>query len=315
MKIMWLLVRLLVVLMAVVLTFQTYDDYRTEPIISNLKAMLNKSVALPSGTLCLPLYLGELNEYNESDISYDRALSAFFQNGTVTKEIVLNYGQSWTNEFRHVVHYYLIGVSKYEYLENIAVQEMDKDSDLFSAKRTLEKKMRELNISTDEVRQKFGNETAAFYSLLVKEDGFDPDQYSNYRKIGVGRTKFVGGEQICYEIHFDLISLNRYDYIALSLSEHSLPNPITVGDARGWIIIDLLGRTHVDSELVGMTDYIYPMNFNCSVQLIVQSATLYQVLPVVNDEVQCSTAETADECQQNCRTQLIQASVRTSIIN
>uniref|UniRef100_A0A914UU74 Uncharacterized protein n=1 Tax=Plectus sambesii TaxID=2011161 RepID=A0A914UU74_9BILA len=197
-------------------------------------------------------------------------------------------------------------MSKFDYLEGNLMQETDNDSDLFLAMKTLQKYLRKLNVSVDELRQKFGNETAIFYSLIVREYGINPEVYSMYRPIEIGRTTFIGRKQICYEILFDLTPLHSYNQIAIFFSEQSLPNPIELGSKRNWAILDLLGRAHVDTELIGMVDMIYPAVFGDSTELEIEAAVQYQVLSKAKDALKCSTYETVDQCQAICRAKAIQ---------
>lgn len=301
-------------LLAGVLVYQTYEDYSKQPIISNLRVAFNKSVSLPNGTLCLPLYLGELNDDQESDISFSKELDAFFQEEEgITKEAVLNYRLNWTNSFRHVVHSYLIEISKYEYTEDNRLPNMGEENELLLARRMLETKLLELNISIDELRQKFGNETATLYSLVVKEFGIDPLIYEKYRLIDLGRTTFIGEEQICYQLHFNLIPLNRHNDITIYVYEGMLPNPKYLRGRRDWILIDLLGRTHVDTRLIGMTDSTYAAVFGQFTTLQVDFATLYQALPALDQLPRCSTEIPIDECREHCRTRAIQVIIYIAI--
>ena len=305
-KIIKLIVIFLILLQTALCAFQISSDYLRRPIVSDLYNVFT-FYTLPKTTLCLPLYLGELDNSTSDELSKlsnttnANYIAQYFNQFNTTKEIFLDQRQSWTNIMCNVVHAYLGCLSQCETMTtntfcqcNISC--MLKNGDLIEAVNILEIQLKARNVSVDELRQKFGTEVVPLYSLSITQDG------SPSNVIPVNQTKFVSHTQICYQMEFDLFPLNTSSYINIYANEQSLPNVNLneIGVYRDPMIADFLNRLYVVDiwstikDSAAVADSVATGVFGENTWAYIEVFALYRALPKINEEVRCSVEQTID---------------------
>ncbi len=201
--------------------------------VTKVNVVRNESLELPTSTICLPLEFGEL-DYNYSPNKqnmYYQSLIKFLNEQKITKDYLMPADGDWDNSVQNVVHAYLIEVSGCEYGNHCNCSFVN-DNGLSRAMDILETIMLRLNISIDELRQRFGVQVAALYSLQIGR--YDLKVLDKI--INVSRTTLIDGSQICYGIQFNLYPLKASSFFGIIFSEHSLPSPHKYGENRNYSI-------------------------------------------------------------------------------
>ena len=286
--------------------------YKSEPTLSTSEIMLNKTITLPNAILCLPLYPGELYEYqleyhpwNESQypnsdevIINDTALiNNYFNQTFVSRDYFLNESMPWELTILHVMHGYLAVMAL---CESSAYREVDnencsnRDNNWLNpinstlARQSLEMNLRKLNVTIDEARQKFGKEVAQLYSI---------------ENVTLSRTVFVDDRKICYELDLGVFSQNIF--VQISPNASTLPNTYNTAAPffRGPMTIDFRKRYWLDSNYFGGIERPwYGQESECNLEI----ESIIRTLPTVNGVTRCSTNFSFDDCVATCRIKLIQ---------
>lgn len=291
-----LLIRILLGFFALIIGGLALKEYQSQDTITAVNIEKNGSMALPAGTICLPLYFGELDELpHRTKIKY--SLNEFSSNRNLTIDNFLPDYTRWHNIVRNVVHAYLIQILNcaYGYRCNSS---LIIDKDLALAMDTLEAILLKLNISTDELRQRFGVEVAVLYSLNVSVHHLD----SGNEDIDFSRTTFIDENQICYETQFNLYPFRISDYIKIRALERSLPSPQSSGLNRDIIKVYFAKRFF---KFDHASELLIPSYFG-SLTLYKIDLVEYRILPQINNgEVRCNE-QPLEECETVCRINFIQ---------
>lgn len=310
-KIIQLIFLFLILLGTAIFSFNICSDYLQQPIVSDLNNVFTFNT-LPNSTLCLPLYLGELDNSNSNwtkSSNNTNNIAEYASQFNTTKETFLDQRTKWTNFMCNVVHAYLGCLSQCETMTKNTFCQCDiscmlKDDDLIQAINILELQLKALSVSVDELRQKFGTEVASLYSITVTQNG----RPSNV--IPVNQTKFVSHTQICYQMEFELFPLYTTSYININANEQSLPNvnPNKTGSYRDLMTVDFLNRLYVIyqfssiEETTAVVDSIATGVFGgANTWAYIEVFAVYRAFPKIGEEVRCSLDQTIDECQTTCR--------------
>ncbi len=304
--------------------FLQFINGETSSIVTTVFA---KNISLPNSTICLKMLLGELykiplDEANLSETYYQDFVAKHIEEKGFFKE---NLTQSnWSRTLLQLTHYYLACITAFEFFEKdkIACFPFKNDTDFFEAWNTFAGQLPINNLTTDELRQKFGKEMAVAYSLSVTKQSA---LYERALNVDFNLTTYVDLNQVCYRMRFDQHPLQRgindafviqttpplsnwsYDYVReLDLNYY-------------YINVDLSGRAvcqyieaNIDSSIL-----VSQVQFNMHhvvIPIIINS--IFQVLPHVNGTVRCSESQSIDSCKAECRANYIREMCNcTSTVN
>ena len=224
-------IRVLLGFFTAMIILMAIKEYQSGPTITTANVEQLESMTLPTTTICLPLNFGELNNISKEQ-KRNYSLDEYLQKQNMTKDDFVPENKRWDNTVRNVVHAFLIDISYCETLYYYYCNEaFASDKDLVTAMDTLQMIISKLNISIDELRQKFGKEVAALYSLNISLYDFK----ELIEDVNSSRTDFIADGIICYDIQFNLYPLKFTSYFTIDISEHSLPNPFDFGVDRSAI--------------------------------------------------------------------------------
>src|SRR3984957_14597896 len=94
-------------LMIILLAIKEYQSGRT---ITTANVEQNESMTLPTTTICLPLWFGDLN-YISKEQKRNYSLDEYLQKQNMTKDYFVPKNKRWDNTVRNVVHAFLTDIS------------------------------------------------------------------------------------------------------------------------------------------------------------------------------------------------------------
>lgn len=287
-------------LISIVIGGLALSEYRDQPTVTKLNVKYNKSVTLPAATVCLPLLYGELNKLNssaETKNAFTSDLVEFLSMPSLRKSDIMPKDNRWTNSMRNIAHAYLIDLSNCEAgLQTKCNVKNNMDKDLISSYNMLEKIMSQLNISVDELRQGFGDEVASLYSFSLSVYEFSRQE----EIVKIGRTKFIGDEQICYDIPFNHYPLGVTSKFKILVDERALPNPnYTI--SRRMAHITFTDQLFIDSSNNDCIDALIGQINGIPIEI-----TKYRILSNVNGGKQRCGEQSMEQCEATCRMKFIQ---------
>ncbi len=229
-------------------SIRIFEEFRKQPISSSLVIMANNSMKLPNATLCLPLYIGELDgtqrlrnetfgNITSAEVHYEN-LTDYFEQESLSKADFLN--EIWPNSLLHVVHTYLALLSFCETFDGNSIivcsdDELNTESNpeippwgidyLAPSRKLLETNLRALNVSVSVLRQSFGSKVAYYFALWA--ENYVDMYYDDNRTIFTPVALFVGKQQICNELGIDSFSFTFDNKIIIYANKHSLPWVVT----------------------------------------------------------------------------------------
>jgi hypothetical protein len=292
---------------------------------ASVTAVFAKNISLPSTTLYLPilwaeLYYSQLTS-NLSESHYSDYLSNGIQSGVFLKANLLH--NNWTNTLLYIANDYLACMTTFEFLlndptpcyENLSILTTDE----FEAWNAFAEQLQINNVSTDELRQKYGREIAAAFSLRVTQQSILGTRAIDFDSI---KTTFVDnhGIFICYRLPLNLHPLQRGIRDAFVIE--STP-PLTnfssdyVGlDIVSHVLIDFSGRTFTtmadtkQSNLVTYSTFLQPHTF-----VPISMDNTFQASPEVNRSVRCSLNQSVDACMAECKANYIRRECNCTTTN
>jgi hypothetical protein len=226
--------------------------------------MAPNSMSLPNATVCLPLFIGELDgtprSRNEtfgnitSAEEHHENLIDYFNQESLSKKIFLH--TNWSNSLLHLVHTYLALLSFCETYDGNRIivcsdDELQTHSNpeippwgidsLASSRKLLETNLRALKVSVSELRQSFGLQVADYFSFralsMLDSDynntstklifmRLDSDYNNNITSL-IFMPLFVGKQQICYELGIDSFLFTFKSTIIIYADKETLPWVVT----------------------------------------------------------------------------------------
>ncbi len=311
------------------LTLQMGSDfirqYRFDRTVPNIKLMFRQNISLPKSTICLGLNFGELDRWKEknhtSKIYHQKNITTYFQNANLTKEKILG-PDIWPNVLLNVVHAYLEFMTDNE--ANTAVNMVDRTDngtfsflsstrstdDLYLAILQLEENMQKFNLTSNELRQKFGGEVNRYFSLQANQINTMANLTVMEQEIPINFTTSISNWGICYQASFDKYPFydGQRQLIKITTANISktLPNLETANNIRIFEVDFTDGnRTGLEWTLnidEGVFTYINLPMFNT-----IRVDAVYHSLPmVVNGRASCSETISQEGCIAKCRVNLIQ---------
>jgi hypothetical protein len=286
-----------------------------------------KNISLPNSTICLPLIYSELYKVpmDEADLSetyYREFVAKNIQQKEFWKENLLQ--STWSRTLLQIAHNYLACMTAFEFFEesNISCSENATDDDFFDAWNTFSNQLQINDVTTDELRQKFGREMAVAYSLSVTKQSA---LYGSALNVDFNLTTYVDLLRICYRMRFDQHPLQRG--ISDAFVIETTP-PLTNGSydyikSRGLdygdINVDLSGRAVCELIEAKLDNFIFVSEISFSmyhvvIPIIINS--MFQVLPHMNGKIRCSESQSIDSCKAECRANYIREMCNcTSTVN
>lgn len=295
-----ILLRILLGFFALMMTGLALKEYQSERTMTTVQVEYKESMKLPAATVCLPLNFGELSKClsNKTNKYYTSALTEYSKAQNLTKNKFLPNDGVWDDSVRNVVHAYLIDLSLYEVgCDSECSPVSAGDEDLASAESILEKLMSTLNISIDELRQKFGEEVAELYSVRISLHHF----IEFIGQIKDMRLNYIDKVRICFEADFNNYPLKMASYFGISVSEKALPCASTHGFNRGFIAV------YFENIITsGFKDKFHINPYFDAVVYYTMELTQYRMLPEMNDVRVCISDQLLEECEAACRIKFIQ---------
>jgi hypothetical protein len=311
------------------LTLQMSSDfihqYRTDKTVPNMNLMFRQNISLPKSTICLALNFGELETSKEkndaSKTYYQKNMEAYFQNASLSKEKILG-REIWPNALLNVVHAHLYFMTTNEANTNQGMTDrIDSDTfsflsspkntdDLYLAILLLEENMHTFNLTSNELRQKFGGEVNRYFSLQANQTTTMTNLTEMEQEIPIEYTTSVSSWGICYQLSFDKYPFyyGQRQEIRITTANISktLPNSEIINDFRTF---------EVDFTDGNKTGLEWTINIDEGVSTQVSNAifneirvdAVYRSLPIVaNGRARCSETISQEGCIAKCRVHLIQ---------
>ncbi len=279
----------------------TMSEYFALPVVINSYVDYSQSRILPNSTICLPLDYGELDESRSLEKQPKRLVTAleYLHKQNWSKNDFITKDRRWNNAVRNAVHAYLIDLSNCEAgIHAKCNQNYTNDDDLNIALNILEKMISKLNITVDELRQGFGYEVAEYYAFYIALYEFGA--YISY-VIDIIHTKFIGVNQICYEMPFSLRPISITNNFHIGLVQHNLPNRKNVGINGKMITIAFVDRLFND---ISNADIFYQVSFGQEVIMPLELIR-YNRISKMNDDTQRCGEQTIYQCEATCRIKFI----------
>jgi hypothetical protein len=314
------------------LTLQMGSDfihkYRTDPTVPNMNLMLGQKISLPKSTICLDLDFGELDSLTENNHAsktyYQKNLETYFQNTSLSKEKILD-PDKWPNVLLNVVHAYLEFMTDNE--ANTAFNMTDRpdgtgissllpsrrnSDDLYLAILLLEEKMQKFNLTSNELRQKFGGEVNKFYfSLQAIQTNIRANSSMMEQEIPINFTTSVSYYGICYQVSFDRHPFydgqNQMIKITTADIWKTLPNSQSINQNRTFAV-DFTDGNKTGLELTLHIDEGVSTVAEFPTLNSIRVDSVYRSLPIVvnGGSARCSDTISQEGCIAKCRVHLIQ---------
>jgi hypothetical protein len=187
--------------------------------------------------------------------------------------------------------------------------------DLFEAWNDFAEQLQINNVTTDELRQKYGREIAAAFSLSVTQQSVLGTRVIDFDSIKTtyvdnGAKTFDNWHKICYRLPFDQHPLQRgikdsfvieatppltnlsTDYVQLLLRQ-------------AGITVDLSGRAVTMNNLNVPNLVVNSLFLNSHAFIPITMDVVFQASPEVNRTVRCSVNQSVDACIAECRANYI----------
>jgi hypothetical protein len=288
-------------------------DYKNDKLTGNVQFLNNNSIFLPSPTVCLPIFLLNTSYDNEGTENTENLVQKYFQNST---ETLLN--STWNFAFLGIVQMY---ISKYDNFEMPDPDEIISPNNitgkLFEIFTTMDVNMNLLNITMEQLIQKFGNEIRKQFAIEIS---FQNNTLVNGLIYELG-TIFVSESKICYKIDTDFIefkstadSVKIYIDGSIIFQEYQvLPNtngayfvPIygKVISSFGMVTIDLEGRNVVTNRS-NILDGTIRLGFGETNIASLEILSVIKGLPTIGGIEKCAEKQTEYDCQDYCLSEAI----------
>lgn len=312
-KFFWTVIIVLFGFLTIKTALELIQQYEADPTTTQLNVLFNKTFALPTMTICLPIGEEELDvrqrlDDNETYLTYQEELSDYFNQENMSKSVFLETAwwtlesESLTSTLLHIVFMYLqtlTGAERVTALETVdfaryPIAESTREIDEWDAALLLEGEMEKLNISIPELRKKFGIELLSYYRLSIQQYALisgqmNPGGLDNYLE-----ASYVSQYQVCYRLSSGYQPFrSTIEYIDISVYRSGLPNGQDYR-AKNPIFLDLSGSDSVRSarQSEGVIKLKFNTNHYCSIGI----AAVYRALEVVSGERRCSATTTESEC-------------------
>lgn len=214
----------------------------------NKQLLTASSCLFQNASVCLPLQVWMLDSVSSklgnrtSQFHYSNLIN-YFHSKNWTREQFLN--DAWGISVRQVIHTYLAIMSLCETLTcgtvfGFCTSGLKIDCDILNnqppwgtsllqghpeylgpARIYLEKKLKEMDISIEELRQKFGSFVASLLSFRVYHTHTFLNNTYSFKNVEITRTQYVGNDYVCYEVELESYSLtidSRFDFVAITPS-------------------------------------------------------------------------------------------------
>lgn len=280
---------------------------------TTVTTVFTKNISLLQSTLCIPIISSQLynisrSEANRSESFYSDFVAFGAESGMFLKDSLLNNNQSWSNEtLLFIIHHYLACMTNFEFFVeyDTACFKNETDDDLFQAIIEFAEQLQKNNISSDDLRQRFGREIAADYSLTVtKQSGLQ----TNAVDVDFSKTTFVNNYRICYRMRFDLHPLQRGITDAFVIE--ATP-PLTnwkkfsyVKSVLGvpFVNIDLIGRSAPTFLELRNDNAVTSSRFTEAHYFVpITIASISHAMPFINGTIRCSENQSLDACHAECK--------------
>uniref|UniRef100_A0A914VDY7 Uncharacterized protein n=1 Tax=Plectus sambesii TaxID=2011161 RepID=A0A914VDY7_9BILA len=202
---------------------------------------------------------------------------------------------------------------------NISLEELVEKAEIEYHKITWERV--QLNVSVDELRQKFGYEVQCFFasgSFFIQHSVFRKGSYGSEETddgiISLGRTTFVDYNQVCLQLIDPYEFRVKQDVLRISFEARPLqqggeiyPFYMEVAEAANNVddsrtyTIDLAGRDTVVFDQADKTDNVIKGRLGENRMASVSISAVYRALSVVRNERRCHDEKSADDCKSECR--------------
>jgi hypothetical protein len=172
----------------------------------------------------------------------------------------------------------------------------------WSALKNFDERMRFLNITAEELKQKCGEEVRKTYTVEVTYfNDYNQLQQNNTISGIINSTTFIGESTICFSLRLDLQSFSsQYEYwkIAVRRPESFYSSE---KEENGSLAIDLSGRDNT----LNQTDFFggskITASFGQQYSLGITITAFYSAIPYSRGTHKCSADTTLDDCQDDCR--------------
>lgn len=313
-KLFWTVVTVIFIFLTGRTSLELLQQYRSEPTTSRLSIMFNKTIKLATSTICLPIGDGELDvrqklDANNTYMSYQGELLNYFERENMSKILFLESKWGAENEalysaLLHITWKYLSTLEEVETVTQMVVvdfahyapTEDNRAIDEWNAATFLENQMQKINVSVDELRQKFGVELSSVYTADVVQYVERSGALLPIHLVSA-EVSYVSETQVCYQI----LSLmepfrSKNEYIWISVDRNSLPN-LDEKIAERPILVALSASNDILASNVGKSDSVIKGKFGTRYQYSVSIGAVYRALDVVSGEHRCSNNVTEDACR------------------
>jgi hypothetical protein len=284
--------------------------------LTNVTIVSAKNISLPNSTICLQmillseLYKIPLDEADLSETYYRDFVSKHIERKEFLKENLLQ--SYWSRTLLQIAHNYLACITTFEFFEidKSACFQNETGDDLFEAWNNFADQLQISGMTTDELRQKFGREMAAAYSLSVTKQSALTEKALN---VDFSLTTYVNLNQVCYRMCFDQHPLQRGISDAFVI-EATLPLTNWSYDYVNSfhffvyypINLDLSGRAVFQpsfAEIYILESQVSFLEHHVVIPIIID--TIFQALPIINGTVRCSESRSIDTCKAECKANYI----------
>jgi hypothetical protein len=285
-------------------------EFVTGQTSATVTSVFAKYVSLPNTTLCIPMLTSELykiplTEGKQSESYYQDFVASGIDSGEFWKEKILY--SNWSRTLLYVTHQYLACMTAFEFFEDdkSACFENETGYDLFEAWNSFAKQLQISNVTTDDLRQKFGREIAVAYSLSVtKESVVEPKSLI----VDTNTITYVNWYYACFRMRFDLHRLQRGIRNSFIIEatppltdyhHHYMKSVLTNAPS---IHFDIRGRAAITfADLMDNSLVLYANFLEHHIFVPITLTAVFQALPFVNGTQRCSDYQSVDACQAECK--------------
>jgi hypothetical protein len=305
-----------------------FRQYQQQKSTFNIHYLSNKSIALPISTFCIQLDPVEFDEFKKKvdapmlkGTEYQDEIESYFNQSKMTKEFFLNDG-NLTSTLLFLVYRYLAALTRMEtsssvdYIIQLSTittmpqvfleEENPGSKDIYLALMMMENRLRNLGVTTNDLRQLFGRHVSEIFSLRatqITETDNGRDVIYNETVIPLNQVTIVSDSNICYQIRFDMYPFheNLQETIILTAQQFNDSLPTLQGYYYNWrhyyLDFSQENLTGIDPNTFDYSVNYFTSNFDFKIGI----DAVYQSLP----SAQCSPKITFENCLADCRVVLI----------
>jgi hypothetical protein len=288
-----------------IMSVELYKQYSTNHTQSSITFINNTTMVFPLSTICLPI--------NLSNVALNGTEERKFQNQASAEKLLLSYNDKasllndeWSPSFLQLIFEYL---ALYTQIERFSENVISKGNYTYgtvygsffgnwTALKNFDNRVRFLNITAEELKQKCGQEVRKTYTIEVSHfNDYNQVQHNNTRSGIFNSTTFIGKSIICFSLRLDLQSFSsQYEYLSIVVKR---PDFFYNSEQQENVslAIDLSGRDNSLNQTDIFGGSTLAAYFGQQNKLGITITAIYKAISYSNGKHKCSGDTTLDDCQ------------------